>query len=493
MSHVELTGARGRHAVRRHRIGEAFRPRLAYSEALLLGIARIFDVAVIAIAATACFYLFVNGKEIAAPRIYPISTFVSVLLFLHVSPFFKHYRVPSLSRFDFKTIVLPWVITIVCLIVGLFLLKISDEVSRGWTALFFLVGLGALAATRLALVVGLRRLGRLGLFTRPICVLGAGPLAERFVERINAGASAFHRVVGVYDDRARRSPPALAKVNVFGNIDDLIAFARTNPILEIVVALPLSAESRLLEIVNRLSVIPADVRILTDFIGFHLPNGTISNIGGVPLINVLDRPIKEWPALGKRIEDYALTIVLGLLFLPVALLIALAIKLDSPGSVLFRQRRQGFNNRVFQMYKFRTMYVDKCDPTGDRLTMRNDPRITRVGRVLRKFSLDETPQLLNVLNGSMSLVGPRPHTPDARAGDARYDQLVVNYASRHRVKPGITGWAQVNGWRGETDTPEKIQNRVKFDLHYIENWSLSFDVEILVLTLFRGITGSHVF
>jgi lipopolysaccharide/colanic/teichoic acid biosynthesis glycosyltransferase len=168
------------------------------------------------------------------------------------------------------------------------------------------------------------------------------------------------------------------------------------------------------------------------------------------------------------------------------LAVVLAIKLDSPGPALFRQKRYGFNNELIEVFKFRSMYVDQTDADATKLTTRNDPRVTRVGRFIRKTSLDELPQLINVaVRGNLSLVGPRPHAVQAKADNRLYEQVVDGYFARHRVKPGITGWAQVNGWRGETDTQEKLERRVEHDLFYIENWSVIFDLYILMLTPFR--------
>jgi exopolysaccharide biosynthesis polyprenyl glycosylphosphotransferase len=174
---------------------------------------------------------------------------------------------------------------------------------------------------------------------------------------------------------------------------------------------------------------------------------------------------------------------------PVLACAALAIKLDSRGPVLFRQPRYGFNNQLINVYKFRSMYADKSDHAGSQLTQKNDPRITRIGRFLRRSSLDELPQFFNVLKGEMSIVGPRPHAVQAKAGSKLYEDVVSEYAARHRVKPGITGWAQVNGWRGETNTDEQILQRVDHDLHYINNWSLPLDVWIILLTITTVLKG----
>jgi exopolysaccharide biosynthesis polyprenyl glycosylphosphotransferase len=209
------------------------------------------------------------------------------------------------------------------------------------------------------------------------------------------------------------------------------------------------------------------------------------------MINVYERPLWGWAALVKRGEDLALSAALILLFAPLMLIIALMIKLDSRGPVLFRQQRFGFNNNPIWVTKYRTMYTHMADPGGERLTERNDPRVTRIGRLLRRMSLDELPQLFDVLRGDMSFVGPRPHPVKAKAAGRYYQEVVADYAARHRVKPGITGWAQVNGWRGETTTEEQILKRIEHDLFYITNWSFWFDMRILFLTAFTLVKHSN--
>ena len=211
------------------------------------------------------------------------------------------------------------------------------------------------------------------------------------------------------------------------------------------------------------------------------------------LVGLTRRPLKDWDAFAKRAFDLLVGGALLLATAPVMLAIALLIKLDSPGPVFFRQKRYGFNNRTIDVLKFRTMFHHARDPFGDRLTQRGDARITSIGALLRRTSLDELPQLLNVMRGEMSLVGPRPHALHAKAADRLYGDVVDGYARRHRVKPGITGWAQVNGWRGETRTEAQIENRVAHDLYYIENWSIGLDLKILVLTLWREMRSQHAF
>jgi exopolysaccharide biosynthesis polyprenyl glycosylphosphotransferase len=203
--------------------------------------------------------------------------------------------------------------------------------------------------------------------------------------------------------------------------------------------------------------------------------------------------MKDWRAAKKAAFDLIFGAIALTILSPVLAILALVVRLDSKGPALFRQPRLGFNNRMFTCYKFRTMYTDKTDVMADRQTTRDDPRITRSGKWMRKLSLDELPQLFNVMNGSMSLVGPRPHAPNTKAANRLFAEVVQKYALRHRVKPGITGWAQVNGWRGETATVEQIENRVRCDLYYIDNWSLLFDFKIIVLTVLREFYSKRAF
>jgi Undecaprenyl-phosphate glucose phosphotransferase len=257
----------------------------------------------------------------------------------------------------------------------------------------------------------------------------------------------------------------------------------------IIIALPEADSRRIRAIVRRMSAVAVDIRLAPDTARFYRPDARVSSIGGLPLLHLRDKPLSGMAAASKRAEDLAIGLPLLCLAAPFLLLIALAIRLDSPGPVFFVQPRLGFNNRIIRVRKFRTMHVVQSDERGCRQAVRRDPRVTRVGRWLRRTSLDELPQLVNVIGGSMSLVGPRPHALGTEAAGRPFEAAAADYESRHRVKPGITGWAQVRGWRGETDTVEKLRRRVEHDLDYIAHWSLWFDLRILALTvaaLWRG-------
>lgn len=350
----------------------------------------------------------------------------------------------------------------------------------------------AMCLTRLLIYRGLMSLAERGLIARTVAVVGSGPHGLRLIQSLMQRREAWTRIIGIFDDRHDRAPREVEGYPVAGTVDDLIEYARERRVDEVLVALPWGAEARLLGIVEKLKVIPANVRLAPDVISGYFIDQGFSRVDGMPVYIVYRKPISGWGAMLKRGEDLILGTAIGLVALPLMLLCAVAIKLDSPGPVLFRQNRYGYNNRLIGVYKFRSMYQDRTDRSGSVQTTSDDPRVTRIGRLIRRTSLDELPQILNVLKGDMSLVGPRPHATDTKAAGRLFEEIVREYSARHKVKPGITGWAQVMGWRGETDTEEKIQRRVECDLYYMENWSVFLDIEIMVRTLFV-LTGRNVY
>ena len=290
-------------------------------------------------------------------------------------------------------------------------------------------------------------------------------------------------MIGLFDDRFdNRSPASIRKHHKLGTIADLADYTRKHPVDLVIVAIPMTAEQRLLQILKRLWELPVDIRISAATAELKLSPRAYTYLGDLPLLSVFERPLSGWDCFVKAIMDRAIALAAIIGLSPVMLAVALAVKLESRGPVVFRQKRFGFNNELVEVFKFRSMYTEMGDATAAKLVTRNDARVTRVGRIIRKTSLDELPQLFNVLIGTLSLVGPRPHATQAKAAGTLYDQVVDGYFARHRVKPGITGWAQINGWRGETDTREKLVQRVKHDLEYIDRWSLGFDFYILAKT-----------
>jgi Undecaprenyl-phosphate glucose phosphotransferase len=316
-----------------------------------------------------------------------------------------------------------------------------------------------------------------------VAIVGSGEPARRLVEWIEAHAPDVVEVVGLFDDRRGSAPDRVALSHlVRGTTDDLIEYYRGAPIDKVIIALPHQAEERLLTILQRLKQLPVDIALAPDSVGFRLPATHGGELAGLQMTALSQRPLRASERFFKEIFDRGFAALLVLLLSPLLLTCALAVKLTSAGPVFFRQERHGLGNRVFSVLKFRSMRTGQQDVTGAQQTQRKDARVTPVGNFLRRSSLDELPQLMNVLRGDMSLVGPRPLPVQMRVEDRLNNEIVAEYAFRHRVKPGITGWAQVKGHRGAVETIEGLQSRVAHDLYYIENWSLWFDIKILFMT-----------
>ncbi|MDB5616947.1 MAG: undecaprenyl-phosphate glucose phosphotransferase [Tardiphaga sp.] len=365
-----------------------------------------------------------------------------------------------------------------------FFAKIGGSVSRLWLSTFFIVGLVALVLQRTALRSLIRRWGRQGRLARRTIIVGADANGEHLIRELLAQEDSDLHILGVFDDRSdKRSLDTVAGTPKLGKVDHIIEFARRTRVDLVLFALPISAETRILEMLKKLWVLPVDIRLSAHTNKLRFRPRSYSYLGKVPTLDVFEAPITDWDLVMKWMFDRIVGGFALLALLPVMGLVALAIKLDSPGPVLFRQKRFGFNNERIDVFKFRSLYHDQADPMAKTVVTKGDTRVTRVGRFIRKSSLDELPQLYNVVfKGNLSLVGPRPHALQGKVQTQLFDEAVDGYFARHRVKPGITGWAQINGWRGEIDSEQKIQKRVEFDLYYIENWSVLFDTYILLKT-----------
>jgi lipopolysaccharide/colanic/teichoic acid biosynthesis glycosyltransferase len=339
-------------------------------------------------------------------------------------------------------IVLGWSITFVMLVAAIFFLKMGAEVSRVWLATWYVAGAVALVAERIVVAYLMRKWAKSGRLYQRAVIYGSGAVTEDLIQHLEADHDSIVRIAGIFDDRDDdRAPRQIGGYPRLGGLKDLITMSRSTRLDLVIVSLPLTAEERLTSVVKALSVMPVDIKMPARATALRFSPRTYSHVGSVAMIDLYDKPIADWG-----------------------------------------QKRYGFNNELISVFKFRSMYTDRCDAAAAKLVTKDDPRVTKVGRFIRKTSLDELPQLFNVLLGDLSLVGPRPHAVQAKAGAQLYDEVVDGYFARHKVKPGITGWAQINGWRGETDTEEKIQKRVEHDLYYIENWSVFFDLYILLKT-----------
>jgi Undecaprenyl-phosphate glucose phosphotransferase len=376
-----------------------------------------------------------------------------------------------------------------------FFFKSGDQFSRAWLGTFYGLGMLVLIGFRRALFILVRRWTREGRLDRRTVIVGADSNGEALIRALAAQRDSDIRVVGVFDDRGdERSAAACAGRPKLGTVDDLVEFARRTRIDLVIFALPITAESRILQMLKKLWVLPVDIRLSAHTNKLRFRPRSYSYLGAVPVLDVADRPITDWDVVMKWLFDKTIGSLMLIAFAPLMALVAIAIKLDSRGPVFFKQKRYGFNNEPIEVYKFRSLHAEKTDHAAKSVVTKNDPRVTRVGRIIRKTSIDELPQLINVVfKGNLSLVGPRPHAVSQKLQDRLFDEAVDGYFARHRVKPGLTGWAQVNGSRGEMDSAEKIQRRVELDLHYIENWSVLFDLFIMAKTPFALLKAENAY
>ncbi len=319
-----------------------------------------------------------------------------------------------------------------------------------------------------------------GLLTPNVVLVGATRNAERLIAKMLDTREA--NVLGVFDDRLDRVPSTIHGVPVLGDTAALIHHRIAPFVDRIVVAVPASAQGRVNQIIEHLRVLPNEISLFLDFDG-ETGAATLSRLGNSPLAQLSGLERNEDRAFWKRVQDLTIGSLALIIALPIMALTALAVRLDSPGPILFRQRRHGFNNEEIVVWKFRSMRTDAADATASRQVSEDDDRITRVGRFIRSTSLDELPQIFNVLTGEMSLVGPRPHAIGMKTGQAESARLVAEYAHRHQLKPGITGWAAIKGSRGPVDTPDAVRRRVALDVEYIHRQSFWLDLYIMLMTI----------
>ena len=418
-------------------------------------------------------------------RAYTNAALIAALFYAALAEITGCYDIDT--RFSVRTawarVATAWLSTGMFLMTLGFLLKVSEEFSRGWAISWFVIGATTLFVLRAGGTAWMLRLKRRGVFNHRVAIFGAGSQGDRLAKYILGNEKLTIDLVGFFDDRVpERLPEREVKLPLYGDLKDLIAQIRRGLIDQVIVALPWSAERRLQEVVAELAITPVRIRLAPDLATFAFSQRPVVLLGDLPVMTLFERPISGFDQVVKKAEDMILGTLALILLSPLLLVVAVAIKLDSPGPIFFRQDREGFNNQRFRIWKFRSMRADRCETDGITQASKADARITRVGRFIRRTSIDELPQLFNVLAGEMSLVGPRPHAPSTKAGDKVFSDVVSHYAARHKVKPGMTGWAQVFGWRGETDTEEKLLKRLEHDLYYIENWSVLLDLYILART-----------
>jgi putative colanic acid biosynthesis UDP-glucose lipid carrier transferase len=412
------------------------------------------------------------------------TTLIGVIAFSVAAEICSLYRPWRIERFrvEIRTVFIAWTMTVGALVLIAFATKTSSEHSRvvsfGWFALAPMV----LSSWRLLVRSILRGLRSQGWNTRAVAIIGATEQARELCLQIGEQPWTGIRILGVFDDRTadRRNDLSDIGCAFLGKLTDLVAACREGKIDVVYIALPLRAEPRIAEVLRDLGDTTATVYLVADFFKLPLVRAEMTSIGRIPLIGVHGTPFYGVNAGLKRLEDIVVgSMILAMIALPMVI-IAILLKLTSAGPVFFVQRRYGLNGKEIRILKFRTMTVSEDGPNVVQAT-KNDPRVTPLGALLRRTSMDELPQFLQVLAGQMSIVGPRPH---AVAHNEAYRALIPGYMLRHKVKPGITGWAQVNGWRGETPSVDWMKWRVKYDLEYINRWTVIFDLKIVLLTIF---------
>lgn len=377
-----------------------------------------------------------------------------------------------------------WLVLAAIWFAFLFLSKTGAEFSRVWSLYWIVFGFIAHLAFRGSIRLSLRALRRRGYNLRHIAIIGAGSLGREIAQRLHRSPWSGLALRSFYDDDAALHGTVVEGIPVRGEVDRILHDLEDEPLDQVWIALPMRAEAKIRDLLLGLRMHSVQVRFVPDIFNFTLLHHSMTEVAGFPVINLTDSPLDGINRVVKDLEDLLLSLVIVTLASPLMLLIAIVIKLTSPGPVLYRQERVTWNGERFHMLKFRSMPVDAEAHSGPVWAKRNEPRATPIGALLRRTSLDELPQFLNVLRGQMSIVGPRPERPEFVH---RFRQEIPGYMQKHLVKAGITGWAQVNDLRGDTD----LQERIRYDLYYIENWSLWFDLRIMALTVIHIFRSRH--
>jgi len=460
-----------------------------YSRVISLLI-RVMDMFTVFLAGWSAYYYRFHEVTVATPYVSAIA--IGVLFTPLVFSFFNIYasqRGEGLIRHSMT--LLQAVCVMGLMLAGLsFFTKSGADFSRVWFMTWIGLIVFFLFLFRCSLLLLLRIMRTRGLNERRVVILGASDLGIKFANTVQQALWTGFRIVAFMDDDVSNKPAVIHDIPVIKTPKHLSQYLYEQGVDEIWLAFPLRAEARASEILFELRHRTITTRFVLDIFGLDLLNHSITDIAGFPVLNIRSSPMRGLNRLVKALEDRVIAILILVGILPIFVLIALAVKCTSKGPIFFKQKRLGWDGRIINIYKFRTMVLHREAVGVITQAIQDDKRVTALGRLLRKTSLDELPQFLNVLQGRMSIVGPRPH---ALAHNELYKNSIHTYMQRHHVKPGITGWAQVNGWRGETDTLAKMEKRVEYDLYYINNWSLGFDLKIIGLTFLRGFYNHNAY
>ena len=442
---------------------------------------RLVDIFIMLVSFLVISYLYLGSW----PKNYILAAAVTVVVFVINSELVGLYNSKNYQYLKqiFTKIIISWLCTIGLLLAIAFGIKVTALYSR-FVIVIWLFSVPCMLF--LYRFIYSRKCSRSvdQCYTQKCIIIGATHAGLALANEIESTPSLGLKLFGLFDDR---TPERLFENNthrtISGNIDEAVALAKDRSFKHVYVALPMNAANRIKTIIDAFSDSTANVYIVPDFFTFDLIQSRWRNVGNVPTLSIHDTPFNGMSKVVKRIEDIVLSTIILILISPVLLFVALGVRMSSPGPIIFKQNRYGIDGQQIKVWKFRSMKTLENGNVVKQAT-RSDPRITKFGAFIRRTSLDELPQFINVLQGRMSIVGPRPH---AVAHNEQYRQIVDKYMLRHKVKPGITGWAQVNGYRGETDTIDKMEKRIEFDLIYIRNWSLGLDIKIVFMTLTKGI------
>lgn len=460
-----------------------------YSSVLSL-VARALD----AVCIVAAFFLayFWRFGHLDMPAKYQIAAIFALLfsvIFFSVSGIYRSWRGQDWLQ-QARLLSLSWASVVFMLVLIAFLTKTSASFSREWMGAWAITAWVLLLVFRFSLNQILALMRRKGLNYKRILIVGAGTLGQSVATNIQQAGWAGFKVAGFLDDDSSLHGNVIGDVEVFGGAELADKFIQEKKVDELWLAMPLRAEGRVKEILYDLRHNTTTIRFVPGVFGFRLLNHSVTDVAGMAVMDLSASPMVGLNRVIKAIEDRVFALLILILISPVLGLVAIGVKLSSAGPVLFKQKRHGWDGKPIRVYKFRSMVVHSEDEGSITQAQQNDSRITKFGAFIRRTSLDELPQFINVLQGRMSIVGPRPH---ALAHNEEYKDQIEAYMLRHKVKPGITGWAQVNGWRGETDTLDKMKKRVEYDLYYIENWSLWFDIKIILRTMFTGFVHKNAY
>ena len=415
---------------------------------------------------------------------------ISFIFFAESIRLYRSWRTGSSSRLSLYTF-LSWFFAVFIIVIYLFFSKTSVELSRLAIGSWFIVTALSLVGWRMLFRLYLFKRRRKGLNSRKVAIIGLTSSGVRLATEFANHPEIGFTLSAFFDDRDNVRLTSNSKFfsKLQGDIAAGVELAKQGKFDLVYITLPLAAQKRIESILRDLGDTTVDVHLVPDFFTFNLLNGRLAHVGDIQTISVYESPLSGLASFAKRLEDIiGGALILAMIAIPM-LIIAILIKLDSRGPVFFKQKRYGLDGKAINVWKFRSMTVADNGSVVKQAT-KGDARITKLGAVLRRTSLDELPQFINVLQGHMSIVGPRPH---AVAHNEEYRKLVDFYMLRHKMKPGITGWAQINGWRGETDTLEKMEKRIDFDLEYIRQWSILFDIKIVFLTIFKGFINKNAY